>query len=141
MVRLHHVSDLRCCDALSLLRSLLHFQITLSWPPSSRFSSFIYTSNQTPHFSSTNQEGNKRSSLDYKLVELLLHLKTASYINNICNISCVSLKKNPNKKSAERKWRNFHFTSIVKLQNLISRISVPPIQKQPFADVLQNRCF
>ena len=30
---------------------------------------------------------------------------------------------------------------IIKLQNLISRILVPPIQKQPFADVLQNRCF
>ena len=25
------------------------------------------------------------SSLDYKLVELLLYLKTASYINNICS--------------------------------------------------------
>ena len=60
-------------------------------PPSVRFSSFIYTSNQTPHFSSTNQEGNKRSSLDYKLVELLLHGKTASYINNITNISCVDI--------------------------------------------------
>ena len=30
----------------------------------------------------------RRSSLGYKLVELLLHLKRASYINNICNISC-----------------------------------------------------
>ena len=46
---------------------------------------------QTPHFSSTNQVGNKRSSLDYNLVELLLHLKTASYINNICNNSCVDI--------------------------------------------------
>ena len=44
-----------------------------------------------------------------------------------------SLKKNPNKKSAERKWRNFHY--------LISRIPVPPTQKQMFADVLQNSCF
>ena len=33
----------------------------------------------------------KRSSLDYKLAELLLHLKTASYINNICNIFCVDI--------------------------------------------------
>ena len=32
-------------------------------------------SDQTPNFSSTNQEGNKKSSLDYKLTELLLHLK------------------------------------------------------------------
>ena len=31
--------------------------------------------------------------------------------------------------------------SIEKLQNLISKISVPPIQKQLFADVLQNSCF
>ena len=29
---------------------------------------------------------------------------------------------------------------VVKLQNLISRISVPPFQKQPFPDVLQIRC-
>ena len=51
----------------------------------------IKQSNQTPHFSSTNQVGKKRSSLDYKLVERLLHLKTASYINNICNNSCVDI--------------------------------------------------
>ena len=77
--------------------------------------------------------------MDYKLVELLLNLKNASYINNVCNIFCeiylrhiffarkiiYSLKKDPNKKSAERKWRNFDFISLVKLQNLISRISVP----------------
>ena len=44
-----------------------------------------------------------------------------------------SLQKNPNKKSAERKQRNFHY--------LISRISVPPTQKQMFTDVLENRCF
>ena len=47
--------------------------------------------NQTLHFSSTNQEGNKRISLDYKPVELLLHLKNASYINNICNIYCIGI--------------------------------------------------
>ena len=41
VVRLHHVSKLRCRHALSLLRSLLHFQITLSWPPSGRFSRLI----------------------------------------------------------------------------------------------------
>ena len=44
-------------------------------------------------------------------------------------------------KSAERKWENFDFISIAKLQNIISRISVPPIQKQPFEDALQNSCF
>ena len=49
--------------------------------------------------------------------------------------------KNLIKKSAERKCRNFHFISIVRLQNFISSISVRPIQKQPFADVLQSRCF
>ena len=56
-------------------RSLLHIQITLSELPSSRFLDLI--SNQTPNFFSTNQEGNNKSSLDYKLAELLLHLKTA----------------------------------------------------------------
>ena len=35
--------------------------------------------NQTLHFSSTNQEGNKRISLDYKLMELLLHLKDCQH--------------------------------------------------------------
>ena len=38
-----------------------------------------------------NQVGKKRSSLDYRLVELLLDLKTASYINKICNNSCVDI--------------------------------------------------
>ena len=33
----------------------------------------------------------RRSSFDYKLVELLLHLKNASYINNICNIFCADI--------------------------------------------------
>ena len=91
VVRLHHVSELRCRDALSLLRSLLRFHITFSLPPSGRLSYLIQTSNQTSHFSSTKQEGSKLSSLDYKLVELLLHLKAASCINNISNISCVDI--------------------------------------------------
>ena len=30
---------------------------------------------------------------------------------------------------------------MVKPQHLISRISVPPFQKQPFVDVLQSKCF
>ena len=29
---------------------------------------------------------------------------------------------------------------MVKLQNLISTISVPPFEKQPFVDVLQSKC-
>ena len=48
-----------------------------------------------------------------------------------------SLKNNPNKKSAERKWRNRRYIWIVKLQNLICRISVPLFQKQPFTDVFK----
>ena len=36
VVRLHQILKLRCRDALSLLRSLLHFQITLKWPPPGR---------------------------------------------------------------------------------------------------------
>ena len=35
---------------------------------------------------------------------------------------------------------SFHFTSMVKLQNLISRISMLPFQKQPFVDVQQSKC-
>ena len=31
--------------------------------------------------------------------------------------------------------------SMVKLQNFISRVSVPPFQKQPFVDVLQSKCY
>ena len=91
VVRLHHISELHCRDALSLLRSLLRFHITFSLPPSGRLSCLIQTSNQTSHFSSTKQEGSKRSGLDYKLVELLLHLKAVSYINNVSNISCVDI--------------------------------------------------
>ena len=85
VVRLNHVSELRCRNTLSVLHSLLCFEITLSWPPVVRFSRLIETSNHTPHIFSTHQEEKNRSSLDYKLVELLLHLKTASSINNICN--------------------------------------------------------
>ena len=54
---------------------------------------------QIKHFSSTNQVGNKGSSLVYKLVELLLNLKTASYNINICNKflskTIYSLKEEP----------------------------------------------
>ena len=42
--------------------------------------------------------------------------------------------------SAERKRRNSHYMSMVKLQNLISRKSVSPFQRQPFVDVPQSRC-
>ena len=43
-------------------------------------------------------------------------------------------------KKPERKWTNFHYNLIVKLQNLISKKSVLPFQKQLFTDVLQSRC-
>ena len=43
-----------------------------------------------PNFFSTNEEGNK-SSLDYKLAELLLHLTTATCINNSSSIYCVDI--------------------------------------------------
>ena len=48
-------------------------------------------------------------------------------------------KEPPPKKSAARKRINFYYMLMVKLQNLISRKSVPPFQKQSFADVLQSR--
>ena len=41
VVRLDHVSELRCLDALSLLRSLIRFQITLPWPVAGSFSRHI----------------------------------------------------------------------------------------------------
>ena len=41
VVRFHHVLELRCRDVLSLVPSLLRFQITLSSPPSRRFSLLI----------------------------------------------------------------------------------------------------
>ena len=49
-------------------------------------------------------------------------------------------KKNPSKKQIESKRGNSHYIPMVKLQNLISRKSVPPFQKQLFIDVLQIRC-
>ena len=67
-------------------RSLICLQVILSWPPSDRLPRLIWISNQTPKFCSTNQEGNKKSSLEYKLAKLLLYLKTATCINNICYI-------------------------------------------------------
>ena len=48
-------------------------------------------SNQTPKFSTTNQDGNKKSSFDYKLGELLLYLKITTYINNVCDVLCIDI--------------------------------------------------
>ena len=54
------------------------------------FPRLILVSNQTPKVSTNKQEKrsslviNKKSSLDRKLVELLLNLETTTYINNIC---------------------------------------------------------
>ena len=66
-------------------RSLLRVQVTLSSPSSGRFPCLIWVSNQTPNFSSINQEGKKKGNLDYKLVELLLDLKPVTYIKTICD--------------------------------------------------------
>ena len=51
-------------------------------------------------------------------------------------------QKNPNKESTERiNGENpIIYQCIVKFQNLMGRISVPPFQKQPFTDVLQSKC-
>ena len=50
-------------------------------------------------------------------------------------------QQNPNKESTERKWENPIISQyVVKLQNLIGRISVSPFLEQPFADVLQSKC-
>ena len=68
---------------------MLSFQVALSLPPSGGFPRLIKVSNQAPKFSSTNQDGNKKGSLDYKLAELLIYLKRTTYSRNICNIYCV----------------------------------------------------
>ena len=50
-----------------------------------------------------------------------------------------SLTKEPLKKSSEENGEiSIHLDG--KLQNLISGKSMPPFQKQLFADVLQSRC-
>ena len=61
----------RCCGTspprlgVTLLRRSLRLQVTLSWAQSDRFRGLIKSvSNQIPHFSSTNQEENNKSSLD-----------------------------------------------------------------------------
>ena len=46
----------------------------------------VSCSNQTPFFPSTNTKGNKKKNLDCKIAELILHVKTAIFINNTYNI-------------------------------------------------------
>ena len=41
--------------------------------------------NQTRVFSSTNSKGNKKSTLDCKIAELVLHTKTTIFTNNTYN--------------------------------------------------------
>ena len=74
------------------------------------------------------------------------HIDTSSFSlkSNLVNLKTEADKRDIDKLvplAVDLKWRNFDFISIVRLQNLIDRISVPPIQKQPFADFLQNSCF
>ena len=81
MVRLRHVSQLRCCDAF--LVDLYYSFKLLAQSGVGFHATFKY---QIKH-----QEGNKKSSLDHKLAELLLHLKAVTYINNIFRIYCVDV--------------------------------------------------
>ena len=46
---------------------------------------------QTPIFSSVNPKGNKKSKLDRKIAEFILHIKTVIFINNTYNIYCVDI--------------------------------------------------
>ena len=74
-VRLHDVSELCFRDILSVG---LYYVFKLRCHDLHLVGFHVsFVSNQTPNFSSTNQEGNKSRSLDYKLLELLLQLKTA----------------------------------------------------------------
>ena len=51
----------------------------------------VSSSNQTPFFPSTNTKGNKKKNLDSKIAELILHVKTAIFINNTYNIYYVDI--------------------------------------------------
>ena len=78
-------------------------------------------------FSSTSQEENKKSSLDYKLAKRLLYLKTTTTsIMSVIFLAWKTLIKNQLKENGENPIISRY---VVKLQNLISRISVPPFQK------------
>ena len=88
VVRFQHVLELRCCDPMQVG---LYYAFELLCHDLHLVGFHIKS---ITNFSSTFQEGNKKSSLGYKQVELSLLLKTASYINNtcICNIYCVDIQ-------------------------------------------------
>ena len=86
------------------------------------------------------QLGGKQKEQDYKLAELLLYLKTTTYTNLFiifiaqiyAFLNKIIYQKNTNKRFPYIHSRTSNSHS--------RRISVPPFQKQPFADVLQSRC-
>ena len=141
MVCLHHVMELHFRDVL-LVRLYCTFKLLCRE---------LHLIGFCSHFkSNTSQEGNKKSSLDHKLAEHLLHLKTTLYNNNPCNIYCLYIcvyiyiyiypnKRTLAKKSSEEN-REMPIHLDGKLQNLITDKSMPPFRKQPFADILQSRC-
>ena len=91
VARLYHISEIRCYDVLSLLR---YYVFKLLWHHFHLIGFQVSFIHQTKHlFSSTNQKWNKRSSLGYKLVEILLYLRAFTCMTNISNISnsCVDI--------------------------------------------------
>ena len=55
-------------------------------------------------------------------------------------VSKIIKQKNPIKNQPKESWENSIISQcVVKLQNLIGRISVPSFDTQPFADVLQSK--
>ena len=89
VIRFHHISELRCRDVL-LVSLYYFFKLLCHNLHLVGFHVSFKCQIKTPNFSSTNQEGSK-SSLDCKLAELLLHLTTATCINNGGNIYCVDI--------------------------------------------------
>ena len=89
MLHLHHVSGLPTCEAL--LAGLDYvFNLLYRDPNLVGFhGSFKYQIKHHIFLEPTRKE--RINSLDYKLAEILLHVKTVLYINNICSVYCLDI--------------------------------------------------
>ena len=85
MLRLHHVSELHCRDAL-----LVGLNYVFKLPCHDLYLVGLRVSFKYQIKHQTILVLRKQEEL-FRLVEILLHLKASSYINNICNIHCVDL--------------------------------------------------
>ena len=89
MLHLHHVSGLPSCEAL--LAGLDYVSNLLYRDPNlvGFHGSFKYQIKHHIFLEPTRKE--RINSLDYKLAEILLHVKTVLYINNICSVYCLDI--------------------------------------------------